>query len=162
LGQSGTSKAHYKELIIGVVVIVLILAILFVPLIPARETYNETEPFSRKATFEVVSATFTQEYGPGGGGIGNSTVTIKNTDSYGGIFSVTHFCVDAYGVRNETTEAYIAAGGTHTFTVEFDTPPYPSVATGDHSVTQPTVIDQRVAPAGGVVYKSLVDFLINR
>jgi len=63
-------------------------------MIPGQEAYNETEPFSRGATFEVASATFTQGYRPGAVGIGNSTVTVRNTDSYGGIFSVKNLTVN--------------------------------------------------------------------
>ena len=116
---------------------------------------------SRRATFEVASATFTQGYRPGAVGIGNSTVTVKNIDSYGGIFSVTHFCSDVYGLRNKTTEAYIEAGETQAFMAEFDTPPFPSVAIGDHSVAEPNVIDQRVGTKTGTVYKSTIDLILN-
>jgi hypothetical protein len=163
LGQSGVSKANYKGLIIGVVVVVVIVAILFIPMIPVGETYNETEPFNRLATYQVNSATFTQELELLGRGVYHrSTVTITNTDSYGGTFTVTHSCYDVNGLfGTKTTDGYISAGGTQSFTAEFDTALLQDVR-AEYSVSAPTVIDQRVVTKTRTVYKSPIDLLINR
>jgi hypothetical protein len=45
-----------KWAIISIVVIAVVIIVMFIPMIPVEETYNETEPFNRLATYQVTSA----------------------------------------------------------------------------------------------------------
>jgi hypothetical protein len=150
-----------KWAIISVVVIAVVIIVMFIPIIPTEETYNETEPFNRLATYQVDSATFTQELELLGRGVYHrSTVIVRNTDSHGGTFSVTHRCYDVNGLYGtETTDGYIAAGGTQSFIAEFDTAFLQDVR-AEYSVSAPTVIDERIVTKTRTVYKSPIQMLI--
>lgn len=134
---------------------------MFIPMIPTEETYNETEPFNRLATYQVDSAAFSEELELLGRGVYHrSTIIIRNTDSYGGTFSVTHRCYDVNGLYGtKTTDGYIAAGGTQSFIAEFDTAFLQDVR-AEYSVTAPTVIDERIVTKTRTVYKSPIQMLI--
>ena len=148
-------------IIITVIAIVVVIIVMFIPMIPVEETYNETEPFNRLATYQVDSTTFTQEFELLGRGVYHkSTVVVRNTDSYGGTFSVAHLCYDVNGLYGtKTTEAHIAAGGTQTFTAEFDTEFLQDVR-GEYSVSEPTIIDERIVPKTRTIYKSPIQILL--
>jgi hypothetical protein len=150
-----------KWAIISIVVIAVVIIVMFIPMIPVEETYNETEPFNRLATYQVTSATFSEELELLGRGVYHrSTVIIRNTDSYGGTFSVTHNCYDVNGLYGtKTTDGYIAAGGTQSFIAEFDTAFLQDVR-AEYSVTAPTVIDERVVTKTRTVYKSPIQMLM--
>lgn len=111
---------------------------------------------------QVISATFSQEYELLGRGVYHrSTVTVKNTESYGGTFSVTHRCYDVNGLfGTKTTDAYIAAGGTQTLIAEFDTALLQDVK-AEYTLTAPTIIDEKVVTKARTIYKSPIDLLIN-
>lgn len=150
-----------KWAIISVVVIAVVIIVMFIPMIPTEETYNETEPFNRLATYQVDSATFTQELELLGRGVYHrSTVIVRNTDSYGGTFSVTHRCYDVNGLYGtKTTDGYIAAGGTQSFIAEFDTAFLQDVR-AEYAVSAPTVIDEKVVTKTRTVYKSPFQMLM--
>ena len=151
----------YKKLIVGVIVVAVILVVLFIPIIPVEVTYSETEPYDRLAKYEVTSATLTQELELFGRGVYHrSTVVVKNIDSYGGTFTLKHYLYDVNGLfGTETTSGYIGAGNSETFTAEFDTSLGQDVRL-EYSVSEPTVIDQRVVTKHKTVYKSVIELLI--
>jgi hypothetical protein len=158
MSVEGTRKPNYKGLIVGIVVLAVVLVILFIPMIPVDATYNETEPYDRLATYQVVSATLTQEYELLGRGVYHrSTVVVKNIDSYGGTFAVNHFLYDVNGLfGSETTSAYVGAGQTSNFVAEFDTSLGQDVR-AEYSVSAPSVIDNRVVTKHKIVYKSIIE-----
>lgn len=152
----------YKNLIIGIVIIAVVLVILLIPIIPVDATYNETEPYNRLATYEVVSATLTEGWDLVRGTYHTSAIVIRNTDSYGGTFSVTHRLYDVNGLYDiETTSAFVGSGQTYTFTTQFDTQWLQDVR-GEYSVSAPTVIDNQVVVKHKTVYKSIIELLIYR
>lgn len=127
-----------KKLAIGVTVAVIAI-FLFIPIIPVDVTYSETEPYSRLAEYEVVSAFLREGWDFTRGTYHTSEVTIKNIDSYGGTFTVTH--------------------DTETFMADFDTQWLQDVR-GEYTVSAPTVIDERVVIKHKTVYKSIIAILI--
>jgi hypothetical protein len=153
-------KPSYKGLIVGIIVLVVVLVILFIPMIPVDATYNETEPYDRLATYQVTSATLTQEYELIGRGVYHrSTVIVKNIDSYGGTFTVVHYLYDVNGLfGTKTTSAYVGAGQTSNFVAEFDTSLGQDVR-AEYSVSAPTVIDNRVVEKHKTVYKSIIELM---
>lgn len=154
-------KAKYKGLIIGIAVLVVILTVLFIPMIPIEETYSETEPYNRLATYEVTSASLKENFEWFGKWVYHrSTVVVKNTNSYGGTFTVKHYIYDVNGLlATKTSDEYIGAGNTVTCTADFDTQWLQDVR-GEYSVTAPTVIDQRVVTKHRTVYKSPIQLLL--
>jgi len=129
-------------------------------MIPVEVTYTETEPYERLATYEVTSATLTEGWDLTRGVYHTSKVVVKNTDKYGGTFTVTHYLHDVNGLYGtETTSGYIGAGGTETFKAEFDTRLGQDVR-GEYSVSAPTVIDQRLVTKHKTIYKSIIEILI--
>lgn len=150
-----------KKLAIGVTVAVIAIAIvLFIPIIPVDVTYSETEPYSRLAEYEVVSAFLREGWDFTRGTYHTSEVTIKNIDSYGGTFTVTHDIYDINGLYDtKTTSGYIAPGDTETFMADFDTQWLQDVR-GEYTVSAPTVIDERVVIKHKTVYKSIIAILI--
>lgn len=154
-------RVSHKNLIIGVIVVAVVVVVLFIPMIPVDVTYSETEPYNRLCEYEVVSATLTEEFELLGREVYHkSTVVVKNIDSYGGTFTVKHYLYDVDGLfGTETTSGYIGAGDTETFIAEFDTSLGQDVR-GEYSVSEPTVIDQRVVTKHKTVYKSIIEILI--
>jgi hypothetical protein len=157
----GEVKRHgHRKLVICIIVVVAIITVLFIPMIPVDVAYSETEPYSRLGKYEVVSATLKEELEIFGRWTYHaSEVVIKNIDSYGGTFKVTHRLYDVnglYGIK-ETSE-YLAAGETKTFRAEFDTQWLQDVR-GKYSVSAPTVIDQKVVTKHKTVYKSIIQIL---
>ena len=142
----------YKQLILGIIIVALIIiAVLFIPMIPIKEAYSETEEYEREATYEVVSVTLKGSA---------SMVVVKNIDAYGGTFMVTHYLYASdvtYGTK--TTGEYLSAGQNKTFRAEFDTQGLQDVHIG-YSVSAPTVIDKRVVTRHRTVYKSMIELLI--
>jgi len=159
--EMGSEPKNYKKIIIGVIVVAVILVVLFIPILPIEESYNETESYNRLAKCEVVSATLTEEFELFGRGIYHrSTVVVKNIDSYGGTFTVKHRLYDVDGLfGTETTNGYIGAGNTENFIAEFDTSLGQDIR-AEYSVSEPTVIDQRVVTKHRTVYKSIIELLI--
>lgn len=145
---------------LGIIAVAAIIIVLFVPMIPVNVAYNETEPYDRLAKYELVSATLKEELEIFGRWTYHaSEIVIKNVDSYGGTFKVTHYLYDVnglYGIK-ETSE-YVAAGETKTFRAEFDTRWLQDVR-GEYSVSAPTVIDQRVVTKHKTVYKSIIEMV---
>lgn len=144
-----------------VVIIVVVLAVLFVPMIPVGETYNETEPYAREARYQVVSATLKQHWEPLGREIYHaSEVTVKNIDSEGGTFTVTHSLYDVDGLYGrKTTSDYIAPGDTKVLRAEFDTQAFQDVR-AEYLVAAPTVTDERLVTKTRTVRKSIIEILI--
>jgi len=148
------------RLILGVIVIIATVITLFIPIIPVEVTYTEVEPYERLATYEVVSATLTPGWDFERGVYHTFEVTVKNTDKYGGTFTVTFYLYDVNGLYGTETESeYIAAGATKTLKAEFDTKLGQDVR-GEYSVSAPTVIDQRIVTKHKTVYKSIIEILI--
>lgn len=145
---------------LGIIAVAAIIIVLFVPMIPVNVAYSETEPYDRLAKYELVSATLKEELEIFGRWTYHaSEIVIKNVDSYGGTFKVTHYLYDVnglYGIK-ETSE-YVAAGETKTFRAEFDTRWLQDVR-GEYSVSAPTVIDQRVVTKHKTVYKSIIEMV---
>jgi len=160
MSGEGTRKPNYKGLIVGIVVLAVILVILFIPMIPADATYNDTEPYNRQATYQVVSATLTQEFELIGRGVYHrSTIVVRNTDSYGGTFTVNHYLYDVNGLfGSKTTSAYVGAGQTSNFVAEFDTSLGQDVR-AEYTVSAPSVIDNRVVTKHKTVYKSIIELM---
>jgi hypothetical protein len=154
-------KKEYKKLIIGIVVLVAVIAVLFIPMIPVDVAYSETEPYNRECQYEVVSATLRESWDITRGTYHISEVIVKNIDSYGGTFKVTHYLYDVNGLYDiKETSEYLAAGETKTFRAEFDTQWLQDVR-GEYSVLPPTVIDQRVVTKRKTVYKSIIEILVH-
>ena len=152
----------YEKLIVGIVVAAIIVTVLFIPMIPVKEAYSETEEYGREARYEVASVTFKQENESGRGVYHASTVVVKNIDPYGGTFWVTHYLYDANGLKGtKTTGEYLSAGQNKTFRAEFDTQGLQGVQ-GGYSVSAPTVMDKRVATKSKTVYKSIIELLLYR
>jgi len=149
-----TKLRDYRVFIVGIIVVAIVITILFVPMIPAKEAYNKTEEYEREAKYEVVSVdSFSSSKN-------ESTVVIKNIDAYGGTFTVTHYLYDGDELyRTKTTGEYLSAGQNKTFRAEFDTQGLQDVR-GGYSASAPTVIDRRVVTEYRIVYKSLIELLI--
>jgi hypothetical protein len=144
-----------RNVLIACVVVAVVLAVSFIPMVPVQETYTDTEPYQhvitevesyeREAQYQVVSATLTQHWEPLGREIYHaSEVTVKNIDSEGGTFTVTHslYAVDGlYG--RKTASDYIAPGNTKVLRAEFDTEAFQDVR-AEYSVSAPTIIDERL------------------
>jgi len=160
MSGEGTRKPNYKGLIVGIIVLAVVLVILFIPMIPVDATYNDTEPYDRLATYQVTSATLTQEFELFGRGVYHrSTIVVKNIDSYGGTFTVIHYLYDVNGLfGTKTTSAYVGAGQTSNFVAEFDTSLGQDVR-AEHSISAPTVIDNRVVTKHKTVYKSIIELV---
>ena len=141
----------YEKLIVGIIGVAVVITILFIPMIPAKEPYSEAEEYEREAKHEVVSVALE----------GNeSNVVVKNIDAYGGTFLVTHYLYDVNGLHGtKTTGEYLAAGESKTFRAEFDTEGLQDVHSG-FSVSAPTVIDRRVVTRHKTVYKSIIEILV--
>ena len=150
-----------KWVIISVVVIAVVIVIMFIPMIPVEETYSETEPYNRLATYQVTSATLNENFEWFGKWVYHrSTVVVKNTDSYGGTFTIKHYIYDVNGLlATRTLDEYIGAGNTVTSNADFDTQWLQDVR-GEYSVTAPTVIDERIVTKTRTVYKSPIQILI--
>jgi len=159
--EMGSEPKGYKKIILGVIVVAVILVVLFIPILPTEESYNETESYNRLAKYEVVSATLTEEFELFGRGIYHrTTLVVRNIDSYGGTFTVKHRLYDVDGLYGtETTSGYVGAGNTESFIAEFDTSLGQDVR-AEYSVSEPTVIDQRVVTKHRTVYKSIIELLI--
>jgi hypothetical protein len=157
MSGEGIKRKGFKNLIIGIVVLVVIVVILVIPIIPVDATYNETEPYNRLATYDVVSATLTEGWDFSRGTYHTSTIVVRNTDSYGGTFSVTHRLYDVNGLYDiETTTAFVGSGQQYSFSTQFDTQWLQDVR-GEYSVSAPTVIDNRVVTKHKTVYKSIIE-----
>jgi len=150
-----------KKVVTLVVIIVVVLAVLFVPMIPVGETYNETEPYVREARYQVFSAILTEHWEPLGREVYHaSEVTVKNIDSNGGTFTVTHSLYDVDGLYgSKTTSDYIAPGDTKVLRAEFDTQAFQDVR-AEYSVSAPTVTDERVVTKTRTIRKSIFEILI--
>jgi hypothetical protein len=159
LSGEGAKKANYRGLIAGVIIIAVILVILFIPIIPVDATYNETEPYNRLATYQVVSANLREDWDLSRGTYHTSEIVVRNTDSYGGTFTVTHRLYDVNGLYGtKSTSSFVGNGQTYTFSTQFDTQWLQDVR-GEYSVSAPTVIDNRVVTKHKTVYKSIIELM---
>jgi hypothetical protein len=152
-------KPSYKGLIVGIILVAVVLAILFIPMIPVDTTYNSTEPYDRLATYQVGSATTTAGFDLTRGVYQTVAVDITNTDSYGGTFTVelSLYTIDGlFGTQSPS--AYIGPGQSHTFSAQFDTSIGQNVR-GEYSVTAPTVIDNQVVLRHRTDYKSIIELV---
>ncbi|MEM0302573.1 MAG: hypothetical protein QXI54_05330 [Archaeoglobaceae archaeon] len=146
------------KLVIGFAVLIFCL----VPIIPVDVTYTAVEPYYRECQYEVVSATLRQSWDLSRGVYHISEITIKNIDSSGGTFTVTHKLYDIKGLYGtKITSEYLSPGQTKTFRAEFDTRWLQDVR-GEYSVSAPTIIDQRLVTKHNTVYKSLIGIIVSR
>jgi len=153
-------RGFNRNLIIGIVILVAIVVILVIPMIPVDATYNETEPYNRPATYDVISATLTEKWDLSRGTYHASTVVVRNTDAYGGTFSVNHRLYDIDGLEGtDVTTAFVGSGQQYSFSADFDTQWLQDVR-AEYSVTAPTVIDSRVVTKHKTVYKSIIELLL--
>ena len=151
-------SSQNRNLIIGVVIIIII--ILFIPMIPVKVAYTETESYERNARYEVVSATLKRGFDLIRGDYTISEVVIKNIDKKGGTFTVTHYLYTVNGLfGTKTTSDYIAPGEIKVFRAEFDTTLGQDVR-GEYSVTPPKIVDEHVVVKYKTVYKSIIEFLL--
>lgn len=176
-------KTSHRTLIIGVIVVAVIMVILFIPMIPIKvaysdtepyeetETYTETESYEREATY-VVEDYKLQEKLRWFDVYVQSDVTVRNTDKYGGTFVVVHRLYDVHGLfGSEEDSFYLGAGESYTSTATFDTS-WGQDTVGSYDVNPPTVIDTRLVEKTRVVqktrvvektktvYKSIIEILI--
>jgi len=149
--NEGARLSSYEKLSVGIIGVAVVIAVLFIPMIPTREAYRVTEEYERDAKCEVVSVALE----------GNeSQVVVKNIDAYGGTYLVTHYLYDAGELhKTKTTGEYLAAGESKTVRAEFDTEGLQDVS-GGFSLSAPTVIDRRVVTRHRTVYKSLIEILL--
>lgn len=145
-----------KLAIISITIAIVI--ILFIPMIPIEEAYTETEPYTetenyeREATYVIDARNLEEKWGFFDVYI-QSDVVVRNTDSYGGTFKVTHKLYDIYGLFGSVEDSfYIGAGESYTSTVKFDTK-WGQDTIGSYSVTSPTIIDQRLVTKHRTVTK---------
>jgi len=158
-GKKGETRPGTKRRWPFAVLIIGVVALLFIPFIPVRETYRELEPYDRPATYEVQSATLTQGWDLSRGVYHVFKVVLKNTDKYGGTFTVELKLFDVNGLYgHETRSGYAAPGGTLTLAAEFDTKIGQDVR-GEYTVTAPTVTDQQLVTKERTVYRSIVEIL---
>ena len=149
--NKGAELRGYKPLIVGIIIVAIIITVLFIPMMPIKEAYSETEEYEREAMYEVVSAKLEED---------ESIVVVKNIDAYGGTFTVTHYLYAAnVTYATKTTGEYLSAGQNKTFRAEFDTQGLQDVHIG-YSVSTPTIIDKRVVARHRTVYKSVIELLI--
>lgn len=170
-----------KVLIACIAVAVIVLAVLFIPMVPVQETYTETEPYEhviteveyyeREANYEVVSATLNEEMELLGRGVYHVfEVVVENIDSKGGTFTVTLSLYDVDGLYGiESIDHHIASGATEVFTAEFDTRlgqdvrgeyPVSAPKVMDERLVEKTVTDERLVTKERTVYKSIAEILI--
>ena len=150
-----------RNVLIACVVVVIVLAVLLIPMVPVQETYTETEPYERRAQYEVVSTTLKEETELLGRGVYHvSEVVVKNIDSKGGTFTVTLSLYDIDGLYGKKSPSdYIAPGTTKAFRAEFDTRLGQDVR-GEYSVSAPKVTDERLVTKERTVYKSIFGLLL--
>jgi flagellar basal body-associated protein FliL len=89
-------KANHKTLIVGVILVVAIVIILFVPMIPISVAYTESAPeeetyavketYERLVTYLVDDRNLAEKLGWFNVYV-QSDVTVRNTDKYGGTFT---------------------------------------------------------------------------
>jgi hypothetical protein len=79
---------RYKTLIIEVVLVLIVYMVLFVRMIPVEEVYSNVAHYDRKATYEVISAELVETWNIERGEYVKSEITLKNTDSHDGVFTV--------------------------------------------------------------------------
>ena len=143
-----------KNLTTAIIVAVIVMAVLFIPMIPVKEDYNQTEEYEREAMYEVVSVTLEEQ--------NETVVVVKNIDAYGGTYIVTHYLYDGNELHEtKFTGEYLAAGQNKTFRAEFDTKGLQDVRSG-YSVSAPTVIDRRVIIRWRIIHRSIIELLIYR
>ena len=152
--NKGVELRGYKPLIVETIIVAIIIGVLFIPMIPTKEAYSETEEYERKAMYEVVLATLIEE--------NTSIVVVKNIDAYGGTFKVNHYLYVANATyATKTTGEYLSAGQNKTFRAEFNTQGLQDVNSG-YSISTPTIIDKRVVARHRTIYKSAIELLIYR
>lgn len=183
MAEEVKTKKSYKKLIVGIIVLAVISAILFIPMIPVEvtyseielydetETYTEIEPYEREATYVVDDWKLEEKIGFFDAYV-QSDVTVRNTDEYGGTFEVVHKLYDVYGLFGSVEDSfYLDAGDSYTSTATFDTS-WGQDTLGEYYVNPPTVIDTRLVEKTRVVqktrvvektktvYKSIIELLI--
>ena len=153
-------KGSYKKLIIGIIVVAVILAVLFIPMIPTSEAYNVSEPYERDCTYVVDDWDLVEKWSLSIGFYVQSDVTVRNTDKSGGTFKVVHKLDDIHGLFGTVTDSFfLGAGASHKSTATFDTRMGQDTL-GTYSVTAPTITDEQIVTKHRTVYKSIIELLI--
>jgi len=156
----GSDPKSYRNLIIGVIVVAVILVVLLFPMIPTSEAYNVTEPFERNCTYVVDDWDLEEKWSFSIGFYIQSDVTVRNTDESGGTFNVVHRLDDINGLFGTDTDSfYLGAGGSYTSTAIFDTS-WGQDTKGTYSVTAPTITDEQIVTKHRTVYKSIIELLV--
>jgi len=159
MNGEGVKKGSHKGFIIGIVVLAVIMVVMFIPMIPVDSTYNSTEPYNRLATYQVSSATVTPGFDLTRGVYQTVSVSLTNTDSYGGTFTVELELYTIDGLfGTQSPSAYVGPGQSHTFSAQFDTSLGQNVR-GEYVVTAPTVIDNQVVTRHRTDYKSIIELM---
>lgn len=148
--------------LIGGLILVAMLFLVVVPIFPVEEPYTEMEQYERQARYNIIDSKLVASWSISLGIYHIYTVELQNTDDYGGYFKVKFELYDVDGLfEGKSDYHYIGAGGTETFSAEFDTKMGQDVR-GQHYVTSPTVTDQRIVTKYRTVSKSLLVILMEK
>ena len=141
-------------------ILTALVLILFAPVIPVEVTYAEPEPFKREARYEVISSSLSTGFDLFRGFYTVFEVKIKNTDKYGGNFTVAFYLYDKEGLFGKDVKSgQIGPGEEKTFRAEFDTR-FGQEVRGEYKVTPPIVVDQKIHYVQRVVRKSLIQIAL--
>jgi len=141
-------------------ILTALVLILFAPVIPVEVTYAEPEPFKREARYEVISSSLSTGFDLFRGFYTVFEVKIKNTDKYGGNFTVAFYLYDKEGLFGKDVKSgQIGPGEEKTFRAEFDTK-FGQEVRGEYKVTPPIVVDQKLHYVQRVVRKSLIQIAL--
>lgn len=181
-----------KKLLILVIVSLTVVIVLFIPIIPTNETYNEIEPYERDAKYEVIKDIYHRDIEPNPFPLleltqlpfagYNSTVLLKNIDEFDATFSVTHkiyYNPDSRPDLNPDEKVlylegvvgeYILSGQTKALIFSFNwidegQEPYEDPSCYEwyqleYTVTSSTVIDQQVITKQRIIYRSIIEILM--
>lgn len=143
---------------IGGIIVSIIL--LLAPIIPVEETYFEEEPYGRQATYSVVNWDLSEKWGFFDVWV-ESIVTLRNIDTVGGTFTITHNLYDIDGLFGSVRDTnYIGPGQTYVSFAKFDTK-LGQDTRGQYSITAPSIIDTRLVEKSNTVYRSLISFILH-
>lgn len=129
--------------IIGLCVTFIVFGIVFFAIpFQTTELYQEQV----RMQYQIIDPTdLTEQWNISLGFYQVGRVTVRNTDTEGGTFSVTYKFRNVYGIaKQETSSYFIASGDSHTFEFTYDSEMGEDV-TGEYSTSEPfkTVIKTR-------------------
>jgi len=147
---------HSILIIIGALVLI---AFLFVPVIPTEVAYTVEEPYERNVRYEVLSATTIEKWDLARGVYHVMEVEVKNIDTLIGTFDVDLELFDIHGSLGRYRDSHpLSSGETHIFSAWWDTSLGQDV-TGEYQVYPPTVTDKRLITRHKTEYKSIISII---